>query len=52
MSGSFAIYPSLRDRVVFVTGGASGIGAAHVTHFAEQGAKVAFVDIDDDAARR
>ncbi len=47
----FAIYPSLRDRVVFVTGGASGIGAAHVRNFAAQGARVAFVDIADaDAA--
>ena len=45
-----AIYPSLRDRAVFVTGGASGIGAAEVTAFARQGAKVAFVDIADDAA--
>jgi D-xylose 1-dehydrogenase len=51
MSGGFAIYPSLRDRVVFITGGASGIGAEHVAQFAEQGAKVAFVDIADDAAR-
>jgi NAD(P)-dependent dehydrogenase (short-subunit alcohol dehydrogenase family) len=50
MSGNFAIYPSLRDRVVFITGGASGIGAEHVTQFAAQGAKVAFVDIADDAA--
>ena len=50
MSGQFAIYPSLRDRVVFITGGASGIGAEHVTQFAAQGAKVAFVDIADDAA--
>jgi NAD(P)-dependent dehydrogenase (short-subunit alcohol dehydrogenase family) len=40
-----AIYPSLRDRVVFVTGGASGIGAAEVTAFVRQGARVAFVDI-------
>ena len=47
----FAVYPSLRDRVVFITGGASGIGAEHVTQFAAQGAKVAFVDIADDAAR-
>ena len=49
MTGTFAVYPSLRGRVVFITGGASGIGAAHVTHFAEQGAKVAFVDIADEA---
>ena len=46
-----AIYPSLRDRVVFVTGGASGIGAQEVTHFARQGARVAFVDINDEAAK-
>ena len=51
MSDAFAIYASLRNRVVFVTGGASGIGAEHVTQFAAQGAKVAFVDIADDAAR-
>ena len=36
--------------MVFITGGASGIGAEHVTQFAAQGAKVAFVDIADDAA--
>src|SRR5271169_4318524 len=51
MSEAFAIYPSLHDRVVFITGGASGIGAEHVTQFAAQGAKVAFVDIADAAAR-
>jgi NAD(P)-dependent dehydrogenase (short-subunit alcohol dehydrogenase family) len=50
MSDSFATYPSLKDRVVFITGGASGIGAEHVRQFAAQGAKVAFVDIADDAA--
>jgi NAD(P)-dependent dehydrogenase (short-subunit alcohol dehydrogenase family) len=49
MSGSFARYPSLHGRVVFITGGASGIGASEVAHFAEQGAKVAFVDINDEA---
>lgn len=46
----FARYPSLRDRRAFVTGGASGIGASIVTHFAVQGARVAFIDIDDAAA--
>ena len=46
----FAIYPSLRNKVVFVTGGASGIGASEVAHFAEQGARVAFVDINDATA--
>jgi NAD(P)-dependent dehydrogenase (short-subunit alcohol dehydrogenase family) len=51
MSQAFAIYPSLRDRAVFITGGASGIGASLVARFAEQGARVAFVDIADaDAA--
>lgn len=48
---SYARYPSLVDRVVVVTGGASGIGASIVTHFAEQDAKVAYVDIDVDAGR-
>lgn len=51
MSEQTAIYPSLRDRVVFVTGGGSGIGAAEVSHFAAQSARVAFVDIADEAAR-
>ncbi len=51
MMSDFATYPSLRGRTVFITGGASGIGAEHVTQFVAQGAKVAFVDIADDAAR-
>jgi len=41
-----AIYPSLRDRVVLITGGATGIGACLVENFAAQGAKVGFIDID------
>jgi NAD(P)-dependent dehydrogenase (short-subunit alcohol dehydrogenase family) len=46
MADSFAIYPSLRDKVVLITGGASGIGAAMVAHFARQGSRVAFLDFD------
>jgi D-xylose 1-dehydrogenase len=40
-----ALYPSLRERVVLITGGGSGIGASMVEHFALQGAKVAFLEI-------
>ena len=46
MTPKFANYPSLRGKTVFVTGGASGIGAEIVTAFANQGAKVGFVDMD------
>jgi NAD(P)-dependent dehydrogenase (short-subunit alcohol dehydrogenase family) len=48
MSGD-AIYPSLRDKAVLITGGASGIGASLVEHFARQGARVAFLDLAQDA---
>lgn len=45
-----AIYPSLKGRVVVVTGGGSGIGAALTEGFARQGARVAFIDyIDQDS---
>ena len=47
----FAHYPSLRDRVVFITGGATGIGAAMVEQFALQGSKVGFVDLANDAQK-
>jgi NAD(P)-dependent dehydrogenase (short-subunit alcohol dehydrogenase family) len=43
-------YPSLIDRTVFVSGGGSGIGASLVEHFAEQGAQVAFCDINVSAS--
>jgi D-xylose 1-dehydrogenase len=39
---AYATYPSLRDRVVFISGGSSGIGAELVRAFAQQGARVAF----------
>lgn len=42
----FARYPSLEARVVLITGGASGIGASMVEHFAAQGSRVAFLDFD------
>lgn len=43
-------YPSLKDKVVFITGGATGIGASLVEAFCRQQAQVVFVDIQDDAA--
>jgi D-xylose 1-dehydrogenase len=49
-AGVFATYPSLRDRVVVVTGGASGIGEAIVAAFSAQLARVIFLDIQDAAA--
>ena len=50
MSRDFATYPSLAGRRVFITGGATGIGAALVTAFAAQGAMVGHVDLAADAA--
>jgi NAD(P)-dependent dehydrogenase (short-subunit alcohol dehydrogenase family) len=44
-----AIYPSLADKRVIVTGGASGIGEGLVEAFVRQGARVAFVDIAEEA---
>lgn len=39
-------YSSLQGRSVLITGGASGLGAAMVEAYVEQGARVAFLDID------
>ena len=44
---SFAQYPSLNGKTVFMTGGASGIGAEIVKAFEAQGARVGFVDLDE-----
>jgi NAD(P)-dependent dehydrogenase (short-subunit alcohol dehydrogenase family) len=49
---AYGSYPSLRDRVVVVTGGASGIGEKIVEQFAAQKSTVAFLDIQNDAAMR
>ena len=48
---TFARYPSLHDAVVFVTGGASGIGAEIVRAFAQQGSRVGFLDRDVEGGR-
>jgi D-xylose 1-dehydrogenase len=45
----FAVYPSLRGRTAFVSGGATGLGAEFVAQLARQGAQVAFVDVQDEA---
>ena len=43
-----ASYPSLNNKVVLITGGASGIGENLVEHFITQKAKVAFLDIEEN----
>ena len=47
----FARYPSLQGKVVLVTGGATGIGESIVSHFARQGSRVAFFDVQDAPAQ-
>jgi len=49
---NYAVYPSLKGQAIFVTGGATGIGASVVTHLCQQGSKVAFVDINVEAGER
>ncbi|HEX4283461.1 MAG TPA: SDR family oxidoreductase [Terracidiphilus sp.] len=51
-NAQFAVYPSLRDRSVLITGGATGIGESLVRQFARQGARVAFLDIQQEPAQQ
>jgi NAD(P)-dependent dehydrogenase (short-subunit alcohol dehydrogenase family) len=46
----FGSYSSLRDQIIIITGGASGIGASFVTQFAAQGSRVIFLDVQAEAA--
>jgi NAD(P)-dependent dehydrogenase (short-subunit alcohol dehydrogenase family) len=48
---TYATYPSLANRLVFVSGGSSGIGAELVRAFAAQGARVAFCGTKPDGGR-
>ena len=52
MQDNFALYPSLKDIPVIVTGGASGIGEQIVRAFALQGSKVGFIDFDKQASQK
>lgn len=50
MTDNFAIYPSLKNKTVIISGGASGIGADMVRAFAKQGSKVGFLDFDEETS--
>jgi NAD(P)-dependent dehydrogenase (short-subunit alcohol dehydrogenase family) len=45
-------YFDLENKVIFITGGGSGIGASIVEHFCEQGCKVFFIDINDSESKK
>lgn len=47
----FATYPSLKDKAVIITGGASGIGAEIVRAYAQQGSKVGFLDLNENNSK-
>lgn len=41
----------LKNKVAIITGGARGMGAAHVRLFASEGAKVVFTDLNEEEGR-
>jgi NAD(P)-dependent dehydrogenase (short-subunit alcohol dehydrogenase family) len=49
---SKAVYPSLKGKLVVITGGGSGIGAGMTEAFARQGARVVFLDYADPESRQ
>lgn len=48
---SEAVYPSLKNRLVVITGGGSGIGEGLTEAYARQGCRVVFLDINEQASR-
>src|SRR5699024_10488895 len=42
----------LSGKVAIITGGARGMGAAHVRRFVEEGAKVVFTDINEEVGEK
>lgn len=48
---TFANYPSLNEAVVFLTGGASGIGEETLRAFALQGSRIGFIDLDAERGK-
>jgi D-xylose 1-dehydrogenase len=47
-----ATYEDIKEKVVLLTGGANGIGAATVGEFQRQGARVYFCDLDSSAGTK
>lgn len=52
MAPQYATYPSLKDKVVLVTGGAEGIGGSTISAFAAQGSKTIILDISQPSAEK
>jgi len=48
----YATYPSLRSKIVLITGGAEGMGASCVEMFWNQGSTVVFLDYSESSAQK